>query len=132
MDTLPKNSDFDKLKPDCVLYAGGFGEAQTLFNELSTMRSGGPEFTLMLSDSVIQSRGTDDFAEFKPPEDAVLAVSTHAERHGPIIQAGMRERIAVRPPQKTSPSTQRSSVGLWQIRGGYISEVTAILFEEED
>lgn len=93
MDALPKDSDFDKLKPDCVLYAGGFGEAQALFNELSAMKSGGPGFTLMLSDSVIQSRGTDDLAEFEFPEHAVLPVPRNAERHGPAIQAAIRERI---------------------------------------
>jgi hypothetical protein len=107
MDNLPKSADFERLKPDCVLYAGGFGEAQTLFNGLSTMRSGGPEFTLMLSDSVIQSRGTDDLAEFTP-EHAVLPVSPSAEQNGPVVQAGMRERIPAQHSEKSPQGKQHS------------------------
>ena len=111
MNALPKDSDFDNLKPDCVLYAGGFGEAQTLFNRLSAMKSEGPEFTVMLSDSVIQSRGTDgDLAEFNPQvtEHTASSVSTGPGRNGPIVQAGIRERVPVEHPEKTLRRMQRN------------------------
>jgi hypothetical protein len=108
MDALPKNSDFDKLKPDCVLYAGGFGEAQTLFNDLSTMKSGTPDFILMLSDSVIQSRGKDDLAEFQLPDRTVLPANTNVDRKGAVVAAAIRERIPAQRTGNTSPKTEHS------------------------
>lgn len=108
MDALPKNSDFDKLKPDCVLYAGGFGEAQTLFNDLTTMQSGVPEFTLMLSDSVIQSRGKDDLAEFQLPDRTALPANANAAQKGAVVAAAIRERIPIQQPGNTTPKTEHT------------------------
>ena len=65
MDALPSEEDLKTLQADCVLYAGGLGEAQALFDRLSSMTLNGAAMVVMLSDSVIESRGTDsDLAAF--------------------------------------------------------------------
>jgi hypothetical protein len=111
MDALPSSFDFDVLKPDCVLYAGSLGEAQTLFNRLSTIKPGTPEFSMMLSDSVIQSRGTDaDLAGFIPasPDPSMLPRFTPSGRHGPIELAGKIERVPVGRSKKALLASQSS------------------------
>jgi hypothetical protein len=97
MNALPSESDFERWKPElAVLYAGSVGEAQTLFSRLSAMKLPGVELTVILSDSVIQSRGTDaDLAAFSPavPGDSVSPLPKAAGRLGPIEQAAQRERM---------------------------------------
>jgi hypothetical protein len=110
MNELP-SSDFESLRPDCVLYAGGSGEAQTLFNHLLAVKRRGAEFSLMLSDSVIQSRGTDaDLAEFIPviPGRAVPPAANVAGGHGPIVLAGKLDRVPAEHPPKFSSVAQYS------------------------
>jgi len=68
MDALPTESDLNSWKPDCILYAGGMGEARTLFNRLSAMHLRGADLMVILSDSVVESRGEDsNLAVFNPP-----------------------------------------------------------------
>jgi ABC-type branched-subunit amino acid transport system substrate-binding protein len=59
MDALLTASDLNSLKPDCILYAGGLGEARTLFNRLLAMHLKGQDLMVILSDSVVESRGRD-------------------------------------------------------------------------
>jgi len=66
-DSLPSERSFQILKPDCVLYAGGVGEAQALLNYLASVQRPSKELMVIFSDSVIESRGTDeDLAAFSP------------------------------------------------------------------
>jgi ABC-type branched-subunit amino acid transport system substrate-binding protein len=68
MDALLTASDLSSLKPDCILYAGGMGEARTLFNRLLAMHLKGQDLMVILSDSVVESRGVDsNLAAFNPP-----------------------------------------------------------------
>jgi hypothetical protein len=61
-----------KSKADCLLYAANLGEAQTLINKLSDMAGLQKSLIVILSDSVVQTRGTD-----KQLSDA-LSVSWHS------------------------------------------------------
>lgn len=66
MDNLPTKDDLNSLKPDCVLYAGRVGEAQTLFNRLTRIQDPNRELLMIFSDSVVESRGLDrDLAAFE-------------------------------------------------------------------
>ena len=76
-DSLPTEQAFERLRPDCVLYAGGVGEAQVLFNYLSSIHLPEKELLVIFSDSVIESRGTDeDLAAFTQPSDKPAFSST--------------------------------------------------------
>jgi hypothetical protein len=72
MDELPTEADFNSWKPDCILYAGGMGEARTLFNRLSAMHLKTQDLMVIFSDSVVESRGEDiNLKAFNPPAGAV-------------------------------------------------------------
>ncbi|PYX18738.1 MAG: hypothetical protein DMG87_13670, partial [Acidobacteria bacterium] len=92
MDALPSESDLETLKPDCVLYAGGVGEAQTLFDHLSRLKVTGAGLMLILSDSVIESRGTDSdlnaFDSTVPGTSASPLVP-----HPPVVMAATRDLL---------------------------------------
>jgi len=93
MDALPSEKDLQTLQADCVLYAGGIGEAHTLLDHLSSMKGTGTELVVMLSDSVIESRGTDtDLAAFGPAPS--LPPSSQSPTHAdPAVGASMKERL---------------------------------------
>ena len=96
LSALPSESDLESWMPDCVLYAGGIGEAQTVFRRLSAMSVPNMPLTAILSDSVIQSRGMDtDLAAFGPavPQDEVLASRSRRRQRGPVEAAVGRERL---------------------------------------
>jgi len=68
MASLPSEADLRKLDPDCILYIGGAGEAQVLQSVLSSMNLNDMHLMVMLSDSVVESRGRDaDLAVFGAP-----------------------------------------------------------------
>jgi hypothetical protein len=92
MATLPSDADLRKLDPDCILYAGGNGEAQSLLSSLSSMNLKNMDLVVMLSDSVIDTRGRDsDLAVFGAPQ---LAVPAKEEHHpGGKVDAAGRERL---------------------------------------
>jgi hypothetical protein len=84
MNPLPTAADLERRKPDCILFAGGVGEAQTLLRILSSIPSREISLTILLSDSVIQSRGKDaDLAEFSPREPQTLQSPTALARAPP-------------------------------------------------
>lgn len=92
MAALPSESDLRKLDPDCILYAGGNGEAQVLLSTLSGMNLKGMDLVIMLSDSVIDTRGTDsDLAVFASP--AALRPAQGAHRSGHVVNAAQREEL---------------------------------------
>jgi len=94
MNALPSEADLDSWRADCILYAGGIGEAQTLFNRLSGMKSPGSNLIVVLSDSVIQSRGTDaDLAQFTPVVSELPGALHAAEPGIPLVRAAKRERL---------------------------------------
>jgi hypothetical protein len=93
MDNLPNEYYMKTSKPDCVLYVGGLGEAEVLFNRLSGMRLAGVDLMVILSDSVIESRGTDsNLAAFVPPSPANPDLPQQAGV--PIIQAARVDHMA--------------------------------------
>lgn len=59
LNALPDDATLKSLKPECVLYAGSFGEAQTLFSRFARLSTAEKQILMILSDSVIQTRGTD-------------------------------------------------------------------------
>jgi hypothetical protein len=93
MDTLPSEKDIKTWQADCVLYAGGLGEAQALLDHLSSMNLTGTGLVVMLSDSVIESRGTDsDLAAFGP----ALGVTPPAQSPPPsglVVNVSKKERL---------------------------------------
>jgi Periplasmic binding protein len=92
MDALPTEDDIKTLRADCVLYAGGLGEAQALFDRLQSMKLPGAGLVVMLSDSVIESRGTDsDLAAFGPT--LVVQPNPGLSRHGGLVDVAHRERL---------------------------------------
>jgi hypothetical protein len=124
MNAPPTESDLKTWKPHLtVLYAGSVGEAQTLCSRLSALKPPEMEIALILSDSVIQSRGTDaDLAAFSPmaPGGTVLPSSDPDFRslpsgrapairqgqsvlQGPAIQAAKREPLSTNHPPEASP-----------------------------
>jgi hypothetical protein len=104
MDSLPSEIDFESWKPDCVLYAGGIGEAQTLFNRLSSENVARMDLTITLSDSVVQSRGSDaDLAVFSPVKTTLPAPSISAKDQGPVELVTERERMGLSRSQHDIP-----------------------------
>jgi hypothetical protein len=60
IDRLPEDDKkLADLNPECVLYVGNFGEAQTLFKRLQHISSVANHTMMILSDSVIQTRTSD-------------------------------------------------------------------------
>jgi hypothetical protein len=56
LDQLPNEESLKNMNPECVLYAGNYGEAQTLFTRLSGMKFVNHQILMIVSDSVIQTR----------------------------------------------------------------------------
>lgn len=50
-------------QPDCILYVGIFGEARSLWNQLSAMVRPKKDVLMIVSDSVIETRGSDQALE---------------------------------------------------------------------
>jgi hypothetical protein len=73
VSAVPDDEKLKELNPDCVLYAGSFGEAQTVFNRFSHLHTNNVAM-MIFSDAVIQTRGTDvQLANgFKSEADATL------------------------------------------------------------
>lgn len=59
LNALPNDATLKDMNPQCVLYAGNFGEAQTLFGRFSRMTTAKDQRLMILSDSVIQTSGSD-------------------------------------------------------------------------
>jgi len=59
LNALPDDATLRGMNPECVLYAGNFGEAQTLFGRFSRMTTAKDQMLMILSDSVIQTSGSD-------------------------------------------------------------------------
>jgi len=57
-DALPSELDFDALRPDCVLYAGGIGEVSVLLNRLSRIRA---RPMVILTDAVLGFGSSETF-----------------------------------------------------------------------
>lgn len=93
MNALPSEEEFKTLKADCILYAGGVGEAQALFDRLMAMHLDGADPVVMLSDSVVESRGTDsDLAAFGAPAVAIPATGQPANK-GIVVNAANHEHL---------------------------------------
>jgi len=60
IDRLPEDDkNLIGTNPECVLYVGNFGEAQTLFTRLQHLGAAASQTMIILSDSVIQTRTSD-------------------------------------------------------------------------
>jgi hypothetical protein len=76
VSALPDDATLKGMNPECILYAGSFGEGQTVFNRFSRMQTGNKQMLMILSDSVIQTRGSDAGLSqgFKAQSNIVLPV----------------------------------------------------------
>jgi hypothetical protein len=60
IDRLPEDDkNLVNMSPDCVLYVGNFGEAQTLLARFQHLGPAGKDTMIILSDSVVQTRTSD-------------------------------------------------------------------------